>query len=167
MHFKFFDPLGQDFTPQKCKTYLYSLKVIVSDDLFRFSLSFSASFWAVFVEPGAALLVHAKNSGTKLLCSTSKILCWYFNGLTLMIFVGVTYSFRAELSIGVENSASKKFRLIWHPQSPFASMSSRASFSVWLVCCESFRLQRLKFRLYFNIMAFIQCRKGIANFIKS
>ena len=34
-------------------------------DSFRFSLSFSASFWTVFVEPGAAPPVHAKISGTK------------------------------------------------------------------------------------------------------
>ena len=46
------------------------IKFIVSEfDLFRFSLSFSASFWMVFLEPGAALSAHAKISGTKLLCS--------------------------------------------------------------------------------------------------
>ena len=70
-------------------------------DSFRFSLNFSASFWTVFVEPGAAPPVHAKISGTKLLCSTSRILRWYFNVLTLMIFVGVRYSFRARFSMGV------------------------------------------------------------------
>ena len=36
-----------------------------------------------FVEPGAAPPVHAKISGTKLLCSTSRTLCLYFNVLTL------------------------------------------------------------------------------------
>ena len=46
------------------------IKFIVSEfDLFRFSLSFSAIFWMVFLEPGAALSAHAKISGTKLLCS--------------------------------------------------------------------------------------------------
>ena len=39
---------------------------IVSEyDSFRFSPSFSASFWTVFVEPGAAPPVHAKISSTK------------------------------------------------------------------------------------------------------
>ena len=58
------------------------IKFVVSEnDSFRFSLSFSGSFGMVFVEPGAAPPVHAKISGTKLLCSTSKILCWYFNNI--------------------------------------------------------------------------------------
>ena len=39
------------------------LKFIVSEYVsFRFSLSFSASFWKAFVEPGAAPAVHAKIS---------------------------------------------------------------------------------------------------------
>ena len=38
------------------------LKFIVSEnDSFRFSLSFSASFWMVFVDPGAAPPVHEKH----------------------------------------------------------------------------------------------------------
>ena len=75
---------AEDCTPQKCKSYFFLLQFIVSVyNSFRFSLSVSASFWTVFVEPGAAPPVHAKNSGTKLLCSTSTILCWYFNVLTL------------------------------------------------------------------------------------
>ena len=45
-------------------------------DSFRFSLFFIASFWKIFVEPGAASPVQAENSGTKLLCSKSRILCW-------------------------------------------------------------------------------------------
>ena len=60
------------------------IKFIVSEyDSFSFSLSFSASFLMVFVEPGTAPPVHAKVSATKLLCSTSRVLCWYFHVLTL------------------------------------------------------------------------------------
>ena len=50
-------------------------------DSFCVSLSFSASSWMVFVEPGAAPPVHAKISGTSLMCSTSRILCWNFHDL--------------------------------------------------------------------------------------
>ena len=61
---------------RSAKLILFLLKFFVSEfDSFRFSLSFSASFWMVFVEPGAAPPVHAKTSETKLLCSTPKILC--------------------------------------------------------------------------------------------
>ena len=73
----FASPKTEDCTPQKCETYFCSY------DSFRFSLSFSASFWMVFVEPGAAPPVHAKISGAKLLGYTFRILCWYFNLLTL------------------------------------------------------------------------------------
>ena len=66
-------------------------------DTFRFSLKFSASFWTIFVEPGG------KISGTQLLCSRLRVLCWYLNVLALMIFVCVRYSFRAGFSMGVEN----------------------------------------------------------------
>ena len=60
------------------------IEFIVSEfDSFRFSLSFYASFWVVFVEPGAAPPVHTEINGTKLLCSTSRTLCWYFNVLTI------------------------------------------------------------------------------------
>ena len=60
------------------------IKFFVSEyDSFRFSLSFSASFWLVFVEPGAAPPVQAKVIGRKLLYSTSRILCCYFSVLTL------------------------------------------------------------------------------------
>ena len=45
--------------------------------LFRFSLSFSACFWTVFVEPGAAPPMHAKIIGTKLLFYIQKPL-WSF-----------------------------------------------------------------------------------------
>ena len=69
---------------RSAKLIFVLLKFFVSEyDSFRFSLSFSATFWRVFVEPGAAPPVHAKISGTNLLCSTSRILCWYFNVLTL------------------------------------------------------------------------------------
>ena len=81
--FKIFAPSKAEEV-QNLFLFFISLLFIVSEYYsFRFSLSFSASFWMVFVEPGAAPPVHAKISGTKLLCSTSRILCWYFNILTL------------------------------------------------------------------------------------
>ena len=79
----FAPPKAEDFTPQKCKIF-YSYKLYVhlylkvyirEHDSFRISFSFSASFLMVFVEPGAAPPVHAKINGTKLLCSTSRIIC--------------------------------------------------------------------------------------------
>ena len=75
--FKIFAPLRQRIALLKSAKLIFILiKFIVSEyDSFRFSLSFSASFWMVFVEPGAAPPVHAKISGTKLLCSTSRVLC--------------------------------------------------------------------------------------------
>ena len=82
---RFLHPLRQKIALLRSAKLVFALiKFIVSEyDSFRFSLSFSASFWTVFVEPGAAPPVHAKISGTKLLCSTSRILCWYLNVLTL------------------------------------------------------------------------------------
>ena len=57
---------------RRAKLIFVLSKIIVPEyDSFRFSLSFSTSFWTVFVEPAAAAPVHAKISGTKLLCSTS------------------------------------------------------------------------------------------------
>ena len=122
----------------------------------------------VFVEPGAAPPVHAKFSGTKLLCSTSRILCWYFNVLTLMMFVGVRYSFGAGFSMGVKNfyiergsaeSASPEFICL--------DVNSSVIFSSGCFVVKAFAFQRLKFWLYFNIMAYFvqECSKGIANFI--
>ena len=75
--FKVFAPLRQRIALLKSAKLIFILiKFIVSEyDSFRFSLSFSASFWMVFVEPGAAPPIHAKISGTKLLCSTSRVLC--------------------------------------------------------------------------------------------
>ena len=100
---RFLHPLRQRIALlRSAKPIFVLIKFIVSEyDSFRFSLSFSANFWMVFVKPGAALPVHAKISGTKLLWARSRILCWYFNVLTLMIFVGVRYSFRAGFSSGV------------------------------------------------------------------
>ena len=70
----FAPPKAEDCTPQKLIFVL--IKFNVSEyNSFRFSLSFSASFRTVFVEPGAAPPVHAKIRGKKLLCSTSRILC--------------------------------------------------------------------------------------------
>ena len=82
---KIFAPLRQRIAFLKsAKLIFILLTFFVSEyDSFRFSLSFSAGFWMVFVEPGAAPPVHAKINGLNLLCSTSRILCWYFNNLTL------------------------------------------------------------------------------------
>ena len=70
----FLQPLRQRIAVLRRAKLLYVfIKFIVSEyESFRFSLSFSASFWMVFVEPGASLL-----------CPTSRILCYYFNVLTL------------------------------------------------------------------------------------
>ena len=80
----FFYPLRQRIALLRSAKLIFVLmKFIVSDNnSFRFSLSFSANFWTVFVEPGAAPPVHTKISGTKLLFSTSRILYCYFNVLT-------------------------------------------------------------------------------------
>ena len=130
-------------------------------DTFRFSLKFSASFWTIFVEPGG------KICGTQLLCSRLRVLCWYLNVLTLMIFVCVRYSFRAGFSMGLKIITLKKVRLNRPPQSPFTLMSSRASPSIVVVCCERFRLPTIKVSANLNIMAYFvqECRKGIENFI--
>ena len=55
--FKIFaPPKAEDCTPQMCKLTFVLIKFIVAEyDSFRFSLSFSASFWMVFVEPGVLL----------------------------------------------------------------------------------------------------------------
>ena len=61
---------------RNAKLIFVLIKFMVSEyDSFRFSLIFSASFWIVFVEPGTLPPVHAKISGRRLLCSTSRILC--------------------------------------------------------------------------------------------
>ena len=140
--------------PRDAKLIFVLIKLIVSEyDSFHFSLSFSASFWMVFVEPGAAPSVHAKISGTKLLCSTSRIFCCYYNVLTFLIILGVRYSFRAGFSMGVENFYIEK-----------GSAEAASPESIYLDVKSS-----VIFRLYFNIMAYFvqECRKGIANFIMS
>ena len=92
----FAPPEEQDCSPLNCRTYYGSYKIIVSGyDSIHFSLSFSACFWKDFAEPGAAPPLYAESSGTKVLCSTSRFLCWYFFVLTLMSFEAVRYSFRA------------------------------------------------------------------------
>ena len=150
---------------------LFLFLFIVSDyDSFRFSLSFSASFEMVFVEPGAAPPVHAKISGTKLLSSIARILCWYFYVLTLMMFVSVRYGFRAGFSLGVENYyIEKRSAESASPESIRLDVKSSLNFSSGCFVVKGFAFQLLKFRLYFNIMAyFVQvCRRGIANFILS
>ena len=75
--FKIFAPPRQRIALlRRAKLIFVLIKFIVSEyESFRFWLSFSASFWMVFVEPGASPPVHAKISGTKLLCPTSRILC--------------------------------------------------------------------------------------------
>ena len=60
----FATPEAEDCTPQG-KLILVLTKFILSKyDTFCFLLSFSASFWTVFVEPGAAPPVNAKNKAT-------------------------------------------------------------------------------------------------------
>ena len=45
---------------RSAKLIFVLIKIIVSEyDSFRFSLSFSANLWTVFVEPGAAPPVHS------------------------------------------------------------------------------------------------------------
>ena len=75
---RFLHPLRQKIALLRSAKFISVLiKFIVSEyDSFRFSFSFSASFWVVFVKPGDASPVHAGISGTKLLCSTSRILCF-------------------------------------------------------------------------------------------
>ena len=139
-------------------------------DSSRFSLSFSASFWTVFVEPGAAPPVHAKIKGTKLLCSTSRILCWYFNDLTLMIFVGNRYSLRAGFSMGVGKFYVEQVSAeSTSPECICLDVKSSVIFSCGCFVVKASAFQRLKFWLSFNIMAYFvqECRKGIANFIVS
>ena len=72
-----------------------------------------------------------------------------------MIFVGVGYSCRAGFSMGVEN---------FYIEKGSAKLVSPESICLD-VTIEAF--QQLKFRLYFNIMAYfvLECCKGIANFI--
>ena len=53
---------------RSAKLIFVLIKLFVSEyDSLRFSLSFSASSWTIFVEPGAAPPVHAKVGGTQLL----------------------------------------------------------------------------------------------------
>ena len=57
-------------------------------------------FLTVFVEPGTAPPVHAKVSGAKLLCSTSRILYWYFNVLTSHDICRCQISLKTGFSMG-------------------------------------------------------------------
>ena len=74
---RFLHPVRQRIALLRSAKLIFVLiKIIVSEyDSIRFSLSFSASFWTVVVEPAVASPVHAKISGLKLLCSTSRVLC--------------------------------------------------------------------------------------------
>ena len=55
------------------------------------------------------------------------------------------------------------------PESIFLDVNSNVIFSSGCFVVKAFAFQRLKFWLYFNIMAYFvqECRKGIANFIMS
>ena len=55
------------------------------------------------------------------------------------------------------------------PESLCLAVKSSVIFSSGCFVVKAFAFQRLKFRLYFNIMAYFvqECRKGIANFIMS
>ena len=63
----FLHPLRQKIAIlRSAKLTLVLMKFIVSEyDSFRFSLNFSATFWTIFAEPGAAPPVHTKSNGTK------------------------------------------------------------------------------------------------------
>ena len=56
-----------------------------------------------------------------------------------------------------------------YPESIFLDVKSSVIFSSGCFVVKAFAFQRLKFRLYFNIMAYLvqECRKVIANFIMS
>ena len=87
-----------------------------------------------------------------------------------MIFVGNRYSFRAGFSMGVvkfyvEKSSAESAS----PEFICLDVKSSVIFSSGCFVVKAFAFQRLKFKLYFNIMAYFvqECRKGIANFIVS
>ena len=87
-----------------------------------------------------------------------------------MIFVGVRYRFRAGFSMGIENSYIKKGSAeSASPKSICLDVKSSVNFNGGCFVVKAFAFQRLKFRLYFNIMAYFvqECRKVIANFIMS
>ena len=87
-----------------------------------------------------------------------------------MIFVGVRYSFGAGFSMWVENFYIEKGSAeSAYPESICLDVKSNVIFSSGCFVVKAFASQRLKFRLYFNIMAYLvqECRKVIANFIMS
>ena len=87
-----------------------------------------------------------------------------------MIFVGVRYSFRAGFNMGVENFYIEKGSAeSAYPEFICLDDKSSVIFNSGCLVVKAFPFQRLKFRLYFNIMAYFvqECRKGIANFIMS
>ena len=55
------------------------------------------------------------------------------------------------------------------PESICLDVKSSVIFSSGCIVVKAFAFQRLKFRLYFNIMTYFiqECRKGIASFIMS
>ena len=61
-----------------------------------------------------------------------------------MIFVSVRYNLGLDLAWGLKIFTPKKVRLNRPPQRPFALMSSRASSSLEVICCEIFRLPTIK-----------------------
>ena len=121
----------------------------------------------VFGRSLVLLLPYARISGAKLLCSTSRILCWYFN---VLIFVGVRYTFSAGFSMRFKKLYIKKGSAeSASPEYICLDVKSSVIFSSGCFVVKAFAFQRLKFRLYFNIMAYLvqECRKGIAKLISS
>ena len=116
-------------------------------DSFRFLLSFSASFWTVFIDSGAAPPVHAKISGTKVLCSTSRYFLMVFYCFdTFMTFVGARYSFRAGFRMGVESFYIKKGSAeSAYPESICLDVKFSVIFSSGCFNVKAFAFQRLKF----------------------
>ena len=87
-----------------------------------------------------------------------------------MIFVGDRYSFGAGFSMGVVKFYIEKGSAeSASPESICLDFKSSVIFSSGCLVVKAFGFQRLKFRLYFNIMAYFvqECRKGIANSIMS
>ena len=101
---RFLHPLRQRIALLRSAKLIFVLiKFIVSEyDSFRFSLSFSASFWTAFVEPGAAPQ-YTQNLVEQSCCVPHPD---FLGGILLFLLYrdicGVRYSFKAGFSMGVE-----------------------------------------------------------------
>ena len=90
-----------------------------------FSLNFSAMRCIVRAAACAARPVQPKKSGQKLLCSTCRILCWYFEFFSDLWYLKASFSsLREFFACGLKTLTSKKVRLNLEPHNPFAFTSS-------------------------------------------